>query len=62
MDIMKALEQAIAHEKEAADQYREMARQAEDIETRFILEQIAQEEDKHREALIKRLNTLRLMR
>ena len=62
MDLITALQMAIEEELKASAKYREMAAQADDPETRIMLEQIAREEESHYKRLVDRLKTLKLMR
>lgn len=61
MDIRQALGVAIEAEGAARDRYIEMAKLAEDGETRLLLEQIAREEDSHLQRLKERLKAIKLM-
>ncbi len=61
MDIKEALDIAIQEELKAAARYRQMAGEAEDAETRLLLEQLAREEDMHYRKLSDRLKAIRLM-
>lgn len=61
MDVRQALELAIQEEAKARDRYVEMAKLAEDGETRLLLEQIAREEDSHLKRLTERLKAIKLM-
>ena len=61
MDIRQALEAAIQAEAAARDRYMEMAKLAEDGETRLLLEQIGREEDAHLKRLTERLKAIKLM-
>lgn len=61
MDLKEALTLAIKEEEKARDRYKEMARQAEDQETRLMLEQLAREEEGHYRKLTERLKAIKLM-
>jgi rubrerythrin len=61
MDIRQALEVAIEAEVAARDRYMDMAKLAEDGETRLLLEQIAREEESHLKRLKERLKAIKLM-
>jgi rubrerythrin len=61
VDIIQAINHAIQEELKAAERYRNMAREAEDPETRLLLEQLAREEDMHFRKLNERLKAIRLM-
>ncbi len=61
MNIREALELAMKQEIAAREEYLELARIAEDQETRLMLEQIAQEEDSHYRRLAERLKAIKLM-
>ncbi|MGE5415622.1 MAG: ferritin family protein [Acidobacteriota bacterium] len=61
MDMIAALEMAIADEKEAVDKYRECAANAEDAETRLMFEQLAREEESHYKRLQERLRALKTL-
>ena len=61
MDIIKLMEEAIAEEEEAYQKYSEMAKNAPDQTTRILLEQLAKEEQNHREVLKKRLLALKII-
>ncbi|MGI6435089.1 MAG: ferritin family protein [Syntrophomonadaceae bacterium] len=61
MNIREALELAIEQETLARERYLELARIAEDQETRLMLEQIAREEDSHYKRLLERLKAIKLM-
>ncbi len=61
MDIREAINIAIQEELKAATRYRRMAGEAEDAETRLLLEQLAREEDMHYRKLSERLKAIRLM-
>ncbi len=60
-NTVKALELAINAEAEARDRYIELAKEAEDQETRLLFEQIAREEDMHLKKLAERLRALKMM-
>lgn len=60
-ELIAALKKAIEQEREAAARYREMALNADEPETRLLLEQIALEEENHLNLLIKRLQAIRLL-
>ncbi len=61
MNIREALELAIRSETQAKEKYLELARMAEDQETRLMLEQIAKEEESHYKRLVDRLKAIKLM-
>ncbi len=60
MNLIDALRTAIQSEARAAENYRQMASQADDPETRLMLEQIAREEESHQKRLSDRLKALKL--
>ncbi len=62
MNTKEALELAIKEELKARDRYRELAKQADDPETRLMFEQIAREEEGHYKKLADRLKAIKLMR
>jgi len=61
MNIRQAIELALQQENEAKERYLELARLAEDQETRLMLEQIAREEESHYKRLMERLKAIKLM-
>jgi len=61
MNLIKALEAAIAEEKAAADKYRDQAEKAEDPESRLLFAQLAREEESHYKRLVDRLKALRAL-
>ena len=61
MNTKEALELAIKEELKAWDRYRELAKQADDPETRLMFEQIAREEEAHYKKLADRLKAIKLM-
>lgn len=61
MNLKEALALAIQEEEKARERYKEMARQAEDQETRLMLEQLSREEEGHRKRLVERLKAIKLM-
>jgi rubrerythrin len=61
VNIKEALELAIKEELKARDRYRELAKEADDPETRLMFEQIAREEDSHYKRLADRLKAIKLM-
>lgn len=61
MNVKEALELAIKAEVKARDRYRELAKQADDPETRLMFEQIAREEESHHKMLSERLKAIKLM-
>lgn len=62
MDITDILKTAIESEQTERAKYMELAKQAEDPETRAVLEQLARDEEEHARKLKERLAALRLMR
>lgn len=60
-ELIEAIIQAMEYEKESLERYRRMASQAEESETRLLLEQIAREEENHFNQLSKRLKAIRLL-
>jgi|ADurb_Cas_01_Slu_FD_contig_31_2161349_length_765_multi_5_in_0_out_0_2 rubrerythrin len=60
-NLLKAMELAVNAEAQARDRYKELAKQAEDQETRLLFEQIAREEDMHLKKLSERLKALKMM-
>lgn len=61
MNTKQALELAIEEELKARDRYKELAKQADDPETRLMFEQIAREEEGHYKRLVDRLKAVKLM-
>lgn len=61
MKIKEALEMAMEAEKKARERYRELARQADDPESRLLFEQLAREEENHHKRLSDRLKAVKLM-
>jgi rubrerythrin len=61
MSTREALEMAIADEAQARDKYHELARQAEDPESRILFEQLAREEESHHKRLSERLRAIKLL-
>lgn len=61
MNIRQALELACEQESQTKEKYLELARIAEDPETRLMLEQIAREEERHYKRLLERLKAIKLM-
>ncbi len=61
MNTKEALELAIEQELKARDRYIELAKQADDPETRLMFEQIAREEEGHYKKLADRLKAIKLM-
>lgn len=61
MNLKEALEYAVKDESEAIKFYKNMASEAEDPETRLMLEQIAREEEGHYKRLSERLKALKLL-
>lgn len=61
MNLREALEVAVKDEAEAVKFYKELAGQAEDPETRVMLEQIAREEEGHFKRLSDRLKAIKLL-
>lgn len=61
MNTKEALELAIEQELKARDRYIELAKQADDPETRLMFEQIAREEEGHYKKLVDRLKAIKLM-
>lgn len=61
MNIREAIELAIKQETQAKESYLELAKIAEDQETRLMLEQIAKEEESHYKRLVERLKAIKLM-
>ena len=59
--MIEALEIAIATEAEARDNYENIAKIAEDPETRLMLEQLAREENAHFQRLCERLKAIKLL-
>ena len=60
-ELIKALEFAINAEAKARDHYENMAKLAEEPETRLLCEQLAREENSHYERLCHRLNAIKLL-
>lgn len=61
MNIKEALEIAVEDEAKAIKFYKELVGQAEDPETRVMLEQIAREEEGHWRRLSERLKAIKLL-
>lgn len=61
MKIKEALEMAIDAEEKARDRYRDLAREADDPESRLLFEQLAREEESHYKRLSDRLKAIKLM-
>jgi len=61
MTIREALEMAIEAEEKARDRYRDLAKGADDPETRLLFEQLAREEEGHQRRLSDRLKAVKLM-
>lgn len=61
MNLREALEIAVKDEAEAIKFYKDLAGQAEDPETRIMLEQIAREEEGHFKRLSDRLKAIKLL-
>jgi len=61
MNLKEALEIAVKDEAEAIKFYKNLASQAEDPETRIMLEQIAREEEGHFKRLNDRLKAIKLL-
>ena len=59
--IIEALEYALQKETEAKEHYEDMAKMAEDPETRLLCEQIAREETSHYNKLNERLIAIKLL-
>ncbi|WP_054692549.1 ferritin-like domain-containing protein [Syntrophomonas palmitatica] len=60
MNLIEALQTALKDEAEAVANYRQMASQADDPETRVMHEQIAREEESHYKRLSERLKAIKL--
>ncbi|HWP95946.1 MAG TPA: ferritin family protein [Syntrophomonadaceae bacterium] len=61
MKIKEALEMAIEAEVKAKERYEDLAKQAEDPESRLLFEQLAREEANHHKKLSDRLKAIKLM-
>jgi len=61
LELIEYLKSAIEHEKRAMEHYQKMALEAEDPETRLMLEQLARDEESHYHQLNKRMKALKLM-
>jgi len=59
--LKEALELAIKSEAKARDNYRKLAKTADDQETRLLFEQLAQEEEMHHKRLTERLKAVKLL-
>ncbi len=59
--LIEALKIAIEAEEDARDRYKEMAKLAEDPETRLLFEQLAKEEQNHYKRLNDKLVAMKLM-
>lgn len=62
MDVIALIEEAIKHERAAAEKYREGAAAAADAETRTMFEQLSRWEQDHERLLKDRLTALKLLR
>lgn len=62
MGIIEILEGAIEGERNTREKYLKLAREAEDSETRAVLEQLAGDELEHERILKERLAAIKLMR
>lgn len=62
MSLEEALEAAVQEEAEAVERYQELARQAEDPESRLLFEQLSREEAVHYQRLSERLKAVKLLR
>ncbi len=61
MTLKEALELAVKDEAEAIKFYKDLAGEADDPETRLMLEQIAREEEGHFKRLSERLKAIKLL-
>jgi len=61
MDLREALELAVKEEAKAMQNYTKLAGEAEDPETRLMLEQIAKEEAGHLKRLSERLKAIKML-
>jgi rubrerythrin len=61
MDLREALELAVQEEAKAMQNYTKLAGEAEDPETRLMLEQIAKEEAGHLKRLTERLKAIKML-
>lgn len=61
MEIKEVLKIAMDHEKKAADNYWEFAKQADDTDSRLLFEQLARDEENHYRQLQSRLNAYKLL-
>jgi rubrerythrin len=62
MDIIEFLQKAISDEKVSETHYRKFAEDAEDPETRAMLESLAEDELKHQRVLKEKMIALKLKR
>lgn len=61
MNLKEAIELAIQEELAAKAKYEDLARLAQDQETRLMLEQLAREEESHYKRLVDRLKAIKLL-
>lgn len=61
MQIIEALKMALEAEEKARDRYRDLAKQADDPESRLLFEQLAREEESHYKRLSDRLKAIKLI-
>ena len=60
-NLQKAMQMAIDEENKSNANYRQLAKEAEDQETRLLFEQLANEEAMHAKKLTERLKNLKMM-
>lgn len=60
-NLQKAIQMAIDAENQSQARYKEMAKAADDQETRLLFEQLAHEEGMHSKKLSERLKNLKMM-
>lgn len=60
-NLQKAIQKAIDEEHKSHENYKELAKTADDQETRLLFEQLAHEETMHAKKLNERLKNLKMM-
>lgn len=61
INLQKAIQRAIEEENKSQDNYKQLAKDAEDQETRLLFEQLSNEEAMHARKLSERLKNLKMM-
>ncbi|MDD2620446.1 MAG: ferritin family protein [Syntrophomonadaceae bacterium] len=59
--MQEAMKTAIEHENKSRDNYKRLADEAEDQETRLLFEQLSHEEAMHSKKISERLKALKMM-